>query len=107
MRSTADSDLDFLSMGSSNIPTHGTLGSVIHRLDIIFDTVDENDAVMEEVRIRKSPWRLLHRRMKDTLSERNLSEKLLKSLLNCVGNSNVIVEYPAHQKSSPSMYVFE
>ena len=61
------------------------------QLDIIFNTVDERNAVMEHLRIGKSPWQLLHRRMKEGLLDSNLSDKVLKDLFNCIGKSTVTV----------------
>ena len=55
----------------------------------------------------QSPWQLLHRLIKVALLDSKLSDKVLKNLFNCVGNSTVTVEDHAHQKSSPSMDVFE
>ena len=51
----------------------------------MFDTVDERNAVLEKVRIRKSQWQLLHRRMKYALLDSNLAGKVLNDLFNCVG----------------------
>ena len=62
---------------------------------------------MEQVRTRKLPWQLLHRRMKEALLESTLSDMVLKDLYNCVGKSAVTFEDHAHQKSSPSMDMFE
>ena len=77
------------------------------QLHIIFVIVDERNAVMEQVRIRKSPWQLLHRWMKGTLLDSNLSDKVINDLLNCVGKSTATIEDRAHQKSSASMDVVE
>ena len=67
------------------------------QFDIIFDTVVERNAVMEQVRIRKSPWQLLHRRMKEALHDSKLSDKVLKDLFNCFVKGTVTDEDHAHQ----------
>ena len=50
------------------------------QLVVISSSVDERNALMNVVRIRISPWQLLHRRMKELLLDARLSDKALKAL---------------------------
>ena len=62
------------------------------KLDFTFDTADEINAIMEQVRIRVSPWQLLYRRMKEAKGDGKLSDKMLKDLFGCAENSTGTAE---------------
>ena len=77
------------------------------KLDIIFDTADERNAIMEQVRIRVAPWELLYRRMKEAMRDGKLSGKVLKDLFGCAENSTGTAEDHASAKSFPFVDVLE
>ena len=73
------------------------------QLVVISDTVDERNALMDAVRIRMSPWQLLHKRMKEILLDTKLSGKALKALFVCAEKSNGTVK--DHDHEEPSTFV--
>ena len=77
------------------------------QLVVISRTVDERNALMDAVRICMSPWQLLHKRMKELLIDRKLSDEALKELFNCVEKSNGIVEDPEREEPSRLVEMME
>ena len=75
--------------------------------DIIFETADERNAIMEQVRIRVSPWQLLYRRMKEAIRNGKLSEKVLKDMFGSAENSLGTAEDHASAKSFPLVDALE
>ena len=77
------------------------------KLDIIFETADEKNAIIEQVRIRMSPWQLLYRRMKEAIRDGKLSWKMLKDMFGRAKNSPVTAEDHASAKSFPLVDALE
>ena len=69
------------------------------QLVIITEAVETRNALMDAVRIRISPWQLLHKRIEEILIDGKLSDQTLNALFACAEKSRRPIENSEHENS--------